>query len=145
MGRDDSLKILRKEIADIRFDNGQGYFFGYVQNGIVLLDGAKPNAVGDDRSGNKDANGKPAVANMLALARGDSGEGFLEYMFPKPGDTKPSPKLAYVRHFAPWDAVIGTGAYIDDVEAVYQAALFKLGGLAAAIILVAVLLVTVIA
>jgi len=145
MPREESLKILRKEISDIRFDNGAGYFFAYVDNGIVLFDGNKPAAAGDDRSGNKDSNGKPTVANMIAAARAEAGEGFVDYMFPKPGETKPSPKLAYVQRFAPWDAVIGTGAYTDDIESEYQAALLKLGGIAAAILAVAVLLTTVIA
>ncbi len=36
---------------------------------------------------------------------------------PKPGFDKPQPKLSYVAGFAPWNWVIGTGVYIDDLKA----------------------------
>ena len=45
------------------------------------------------------------------------GSGFVPYEWPKPGFDKPQPKLSYVVGFAPWDWVIGTGVYIDDLKA----------------------------
>ncbi len=51
----------------------------------------------------------------------NEGEGFVEYMWPKPlpdgsiGDEQP--KLSYVRMFQPWQWVVGTGLYIDDIQA----------------------------
>jgi methyl-accepting chemotaxis protein len=47
------------------------------------------------------------------------GEGFVEYLWPKPtsnGMIPDVPKLSYVRHFEPWDWIVGTGIYIDDAE-----------------------------
>ena len=38
-------------------------------------------------------------------------------MWEKPGSTKPEPKFSYVQMFEPWGWIIGTGAYVDDVEA----------------------------
>ena len=46
-----------------------------------------------------------------------SGSGFVPYEWPKPGFDKPQPKLSYVVGFAPWNWVIGTGVYIDDLKA----------------------------
>ena len=45
------------------------------------------------------------------------GSGFVPYEWPKPGFDKPQPKLSYVVGFAPWNWVIGTGVYIDDLKA----------------------------
>ncbi|MGD9170163.1 MAG: methyl-accepting chemotaxis protein [Candidatus Thiodiazotropha sp.] len=47
------------------------------------------------------------------------GEGFVDYHWPKPsseGMIPDVPKLSYVRHFKPWDWIVGTGIYIDDAE-----------------------------
>jgi methyl-accepting chemotaxis protein len=47
------------------------------------------------------------------------GEGFVDYVWPKPtpqGMIPDVPKLSYVRHFKPWDWIVGTGIYIDDAK-----------------------------
>lgn len=48
-----------------------------------------------------------------------SGEGFVDYLWPKPlpsGLSEKQPKLSYVKRFAPWGWILGTGLYIDDIE-----------------------------
>jgi len=47
------------------------------------------------------------------------GKGYVDYQWPKPtadGLTEQQPKISFVRHFAPWDWVIGSGLYVDDLE-----------------------------
>jgi methyl-accepting chemotaxis protein len=46
-----------------------------------------------------------------------SGAGFVAYEWPRPGTDKPVPKISYVKGFAPWGWIVGTGIYIDDVNA----------------------------
>ena len=50
----------------------------------------------------------------------ESGEGYVTYAWPKPteagGTEKYYPKESYVKLFAPWGWVVGTGAYIDDIQ-----------------------------
>ncbi len=49
------------------------------------------------------------------------GSGYLEYPWPGPDGQLPRrAKLSYVAHFARWDWVIGTGIYMDDIDAEYQ-------------------------
>ncbi len=53
-----------------------------------------------------------------------SGEGYVDYMWPKPtaaGLTEDKPKLSYVRLYEPFGWVIGTGVYIDDIQALVSA------------------------
>ncbi len=45
-----------------------------------------------------------------------SGKGYLEYSFPKPGQIESMPKLSYIRLFEPLGWVIGTGDYIDNID-----------------------------
>ncbi len=54
------------------------------------------------------------------------GDGYVEYLWPKPGRDAPQPKLSYVRLYEPLGWVVGTGLYIDDIDeavAVKQASL----------------------
>jgi PAS domain S-box-containing protein len=49
------------------------------------------------------------------------GEGFVEYLWPKPipgkkGVTEQQPKIGFVKLFKPWGWIVGTGVYIDDIE-----------------------------
>lgn len=48
-----------------------------------------------------------------------TGEGFVDYLWPKPlptGLSQKQPKLSYVKRFEPWGWILGTGLYIDDIE-----------------------------
>ena len=62
----------------------------------------------------KDANGKLLIQDIVANAV--KGGGFVEYWFPRAGQQKAEPKLAYTTLFKPWGWVVGTGIYIDDVD-----------------------------
>jgi methyl-accepting chemotaxis protein len=58
------------------------------------------------------------------------------YRFPRPGQTQPQPKLTYIARFAPWNLVFGAGAYTDDLDAAFYSILWKLAGIAGAILIV---------
>ena len=45
------------------------------------------------------------------------GEGSVRYSWPKPGQTDPSPKVTYVKQYAPWGWIVGSGLYVDDIDA----------------------------
>ena len=62
--------------------------------------------------------------------------GFVPYLWPKPGMEKPVPKMSFVKGFAPWGWVIGSGIYIDDVDAQFRQDMARYGGAALAIALV---------
>ncbi|WP_159441359.1 cache domain-containing protein [Desulfopila aestuarii] len=53
------------------------------------------------------------------ISRSD-GSGYVDYLWPKPTPdgklTNKQPKLSFVRLFKPWNWVIGSGVYIDDIE-----------------------------
>lgn len=65
----------------------------------------------------KDPDGNRLFSNMVKIALSPQGKGFLEYHWQWKGD--PSiikHKVSYVRHFKPWGWIIGTGAYLDDIQ-----------------------------
>jgi methyl-accepting chemotaxis protein len=71
---------------------------------------------GKDLSDLKDPNGVAVFVEMAAACRKNGG-GSIAYLWAKPGSTAPVPKISYVKLYQPWGWVVGTGNYVDDVEA----------------------------
>ena len=71
------------------------YLFVYDLKANVLLNPAFPEREGTNVAGQKDARGKLFHAAIIEVAE-TKGSGWVDYMFPKPGQTQPSQKWAYV-------------------------------------------------
>ena len=58
-----------------------------------------------------------SAAVQVSLAEGS---GYIDYLWPKPTPdgklTNKQPKISFVRIFKPWQWVIGSGVYIDDID-----------------------------
>ena len=91
---------------------GNTYLFAYDQNLNVLLNPAFPKREGTNVHGQTDANGKPMHDEFLTVVR-QKGSGWVDYVFPKPGDSKPSRKWTYVKgvNFDGTPGLIGAGFY----------------------------------
>jgi len=76
--------------------HGDTYLFVYDLKGNVLLNPAFPAREGTNVSGQTDANGKLFHDAIIRTAE-TTGSGWVDYMFPKPGQTKPSQKWAFVK------------------------------------------------
>ncbi|QWV94471.1 methyl-accepting chemotaxis protein [Geomonas oryzisoli] len=92
-----------------------GYFWADTSDGtnVVLL--GKP-AEGKNRMNLQDAKGKYLIREIIKNGK-QPGGGFTDYHFPRPGSDTPAPKRGYSLYFAPFDWVIGTGTYVDDLGA----------------------------
>jgi methyl-accepting chemotaxis protein len=101
----------------------------YGDNGYVWINDTHPRMVmhpispaldGQDLSENKDPNGKLLFIEMRDIAKSKGG-GFVSYMWAKPNSSTPVEKLAYVKLNSQWSWIIGTGVYIDSIDAIiYQ-------------------------
>jgi cytochrome c len=94
--------------------DGETYLFSYDLKGNVLLNPAFPKREGTNVVGQTDANGKKFHDAIIETAR-SKGFGWVDYMFPRPGQTTPSHKWTYVRRVS-IDGVpglIGAGFYGD--------------------------------
>ena len=85
----------------------------------ILMHPTNPKLEGQDVSGMTDPDGKHMFLAFVETVR-QSGAGMVAYMWPRPGDTAPVPKMSYVKGFTPWGWVIGTGVYVDDITAARQ-------------------------
>lgn len=78
------------------------------------------------------------VAEKTLSIVNTSGGGFITYNWPKPGSTSPAPKISFVRRYAPWGWIVGTGIYIDDIDTMVRGEAAFAGGIGL-VILAAVL------
>lgn len=83
-------------VKDSEWFHGDTYLFVYDLKSDVLLNPAFPAREGTKVTGQKDANGKLFHDAMIRTAE-TKGSGWVDYMFPKPGQTQPSQKWAYVK------------------------------------------------
>jgi methyl-accepting chemotaxis protein len=102
-------------ISKLRYGNGD-YFWINDLAPKMIMHPAKPELNGQDLADIKDPNGKRLFVEFADVVK-NKGSGFVEYQWPKPGKDAPQPKLSYVAGFEPWGWVVGTGVYIDDLQA----------------------------
>jgi methyl-accepting chemotaxis protein len=103
-----------KTIEKLKYQKEE-YFWIHSLELKMIMHPAKPSLNGTDISKNTDPNGKFLFREMNELVNKD-GEGIIKYLWPKPGKDKPIPKFSFVKLFKPWGWVLGSGAYIDDIE-----------------------------
>jgi len=132
-----AVEQFRNIIHAIRFDGGEGYIVAQTPAAIIVVHGANPKLDGSHTTA-KDATGKTLTDLMLEKLR-NTDESFVSYLFNKPGQTEPVPKVAYIAHFAPWDINLTVGAYTDDLDSAFHAVLWQLALISGAILLVMLL------
>ncbi|OHX10380.1 methyl-accepting chemotaxis protein [Chromobacterium sphagni] len=113
----DAKRQALQELARLRFD-GNEYFFTLDRNMVWLAHGMNPKLVGKDMHGVKDATGIGMGQLFDRVLRENGGKGFAQYYWDKPGARVPQPKLAYFQTTSRWGWVVGTGLYLDDINAV---------------------------
>ncbi len=111
----DAQKMALAAVKNLRY-MGNEYFWINDLEPKMLMHPIKPEMDGKVLADDKDPNGKRIFVDMAALAR-DKGEGVVNYMWPKEGSSQPVPKVSYVKLVREWGWVVGSGIYVDDVQA----------------------------
>lgn len=112
---EEAKKRALANLKAFRYSDGE-YFFVMDGNAKMVMHPIKPELDGKDMVNEKDPEGK-LLFRELAQTGKEKGEGFVNYMWPKAGNTKPVPKISFVKYNKQWDWVMGTGIYVDDVQA----------------------------
>jgi len=101
--------------------SGNEYFWINDQAPVLLMHPFAEKLVGTDVSSYADPDGKRIFAEFARIAREQPGGGAFTYRWPKPGFEEPVRKISYVKAYAPWGWVIGSGIYLDDVDTATRA------------------------
>ncbi|RZJ46903.1 MAG: HAMP domain-containing protein [Brevundimonas sp.] len=108
---------------------GEDYFWINDMHPNMVMHPTNPKLDGTDISGNTDADGVRMFQQMADVVRAN-GEGFVSYQWNKPGQEQASPKISFVKGFAPWGWVIGSGVYTDEIVGLVARAALELGVMA---------------
>jgi methyl-accepting chemotaxis protein len=111
--KEEAMFLAGEEISKLHFE-GKNYVFGYDMENRVAIP-----FQGNERGKFLDAQDKRGVwvqRELRDIAR-SKGEGFLTYHWLNSNTNRVEPKVAYVRHFAPFGWWFGTGVYVYDVKA----------------------------
>ncbi len=115
---DEARQRTLSALKDIRYGGQDGkaeYLYVLARTGVVVMHAIRSDWDGRDVSDQvRDGKGRYTLKDIVAVAR-SQGDGYVDTSFPRPGQTVPVDKLQYVATFQPWDWVIGTGVYVDDV------------------------------
>ena len=138
----DAKRLAMTTLRDMRYDKIE-YFWINDLNDVMVMHPYKPALDGTKLDQIQDSTGKHLFVEFNQVVK-SQGAGYVDYLWPKPGadNTTGYPKISYVQGFAPWGWVIGTGVYVDDIEAQFRRSAVKLllwgvgmGGCIAAVLL----------
>ena len=111
---EEGMQLAADKVRELRYGK-DGYFWVDQSDGVnVVLLGNE--VEGTNRIGTKDVTGYEMVKAFIqgAVAEGSC---YTDYQYPKEGETEPMPKRAYTQYYEPFDWVIGTGNYVDNIDA----------------------------
>ena len=115
-GRDDqAAKEQAKAILSSMNFGDDGYFYAYADDGLNIVHPRQPELVGTNLWNMRDADGTFVIRELIARAK--EGGGFQRYLWPKPSTGKIERKLGYSVALPRWGWMLGTGIYLDDVDA----------------------------
>ncbi|MEB0204288.1 methyl-accepting chemotaxis protein [Pseudomonas sp. CCC3.1] len=140
LSREAAQQQALKVIGNLRYDHGD-YFWINDLRPYMVMHPTNPALDGKDLSAIKDPDGFAIFNEMAALAK-SKGAGMMNYRWPKPGADAPVQKTSYVQLFEPWGWVIGSGVYIDDMQAEFQSQVWQASwvGLVIALIMAALVM-----
>jgi methyl-accepting chemotaxis protein len=115
------------DISAIRY--GHDDYFYVANEKMVVLAHPNPKQIGQSLLQQPDARGFNYARIILPRVLRD-GVSSIEYYFPRAGETTAIPKLALYQHYAPWGWLIGTGVYMDDLNAFFRASAIQMASVA---------------
>ncbi|WP_028349416.1 methyl-accepting chemotaxis protein [Bradyrhizobium murdochi] len=114
MTKEAAIAEFSKRGNTLTFDNGNGYVFAYTMDGVAVL-APVPSQIGQNRM-DIDTGGRKLVRELRdGIAA--NGEIMLRYEFRKPGQDELIRKFSYAVPIPGWNMFVGTGAYLDDLDA----------------------------
>lgn len=141
--REAAQKQALDTIRGLRYNKDDYYWINDMRP-VMIMHPVNAKLNGQDLSAIKDPDGFAVFNEMVAVAKA-KGAGMIQYRWPKPGASEPVQKISYVKLFAPWGWIIGSGVYVDDVKAEFQQQMINAALFSLAIIVVMALLVILIA
>ncbi len=118
---DEAQASAQSILRDIRY-NGDEYLWINDMRNNMIMHPISTSLEGKNLKDLQDINGKHFFQEFIKVVN-TKGGGLVDYYWPKPGSDAPVLKYSYVEGFKPWGYVIGSGIYVDDVQAIFWSGL----------------------
>lgn len=110
-------EMIIETLRALRYEGDKGYYFITRLDGVEMLFTDKPEMEGKNMLPLQNSEGRYIVKGMIDIIK-NANEGFYEYQWSKPNETKEDfSKITFLKLFEPYGWMIGTGLYLDDIEA----------------------------
>lgn len=115
--REEAQKQAISRIEYLRYgDENKDYFWITDMQPVMIMHPYRQEMDGRDLANYADPEGKKLFVEAVNVVKG-SREGYIDYKWQwKDDSTRVVPKLSYVKEFVPWNWIIGTGIYLEDVR-----------------------------
>ena len=114
---EDVHALIVTALKNIRFNNGRGYYFIYDLEGNNIMLPNHPDKEKTYLRDMQDSRGNYVIREFIALMK-NKHEGFAKWWFYKPNNNVDErEKIGFLKHFEPYDWIIGSGEYVEDFEA----------------------------
>ncbi len=114
MSLDEAKQSAAIAIKGLRYNKNDYFWINDLEPKMVMHP-HKPQLDGKNLAGFKDPNGKHLFVEFVDVSR-KNGEGFVDYLWPKPGMDAPVEKISFVKLYKPWGWIVGSGIYIDSIH-----------------------------
>ncbi|MDR7380363.1 methyl-accepting chemotaxis protein [Rhodoferax ferrireducens] len=121
----EAQKLAMAALKVMRYSGSEYFWINDMQPAMVMHP-IKPELDGKNLSENKDPTGKRLFVEFVNTVKAE-GSGYVNYLWPKPGSENPVQKVSYVKGFAPWGWVIGSGVYVDTVDSAIRGRVITFG------------------
>ena len=112
----EAQELAKEAVRAMRYrDDDSGYMWIDGTDYTLIMHPILADQEGNNRYDLTDQNGVKIIQNIMKSA--DAGGGYNEFYFTKADGVTVAPKVAYSEKFEPWDWVITTGNYVDDMNA----------------------------
>lgn len=117
LSREEAQRQAVDQIQNLRYGRAmKDYFWINDMHPRMVVHPYRPDLNGKDLSSFSDSAGLHIFTEMVTLVE-TKGDGYVEYTWQwQDEDKRIVPKISYVKGFAPWGWIIGTGVYVDDVK-----------------------------
>lgn len=117
-GRAEAQATAISQVRGLHYGQGSKDYFWIIDgHPRMIVHPYRPDLEGQDLREFADPHGKRLFVEMAQVVQAQ-GSGYVSYRWQwKDDSARIVPKLSYVKGFAPWGWIIGTGVYIDDVAA----------------------------
>jgi len=113
LSEQDAKAFALESVESFRYGNND-YFYIY-DTDLAAVSHPDPNIKGKNMSDYQDVKGNYPL-KMIKRKVFENGNGFESFWYIRLDETKPVEKLTYNYYFKPWDWIVGTGVYIDDID-----------------------------